>query len=282
MRIRIFPIMTVVALSFAGPLAAAPEEGEAKDVEESSLFSLSDFSLRVGFYNIKASTEVRVDALGGRIGTSVDLEDDLDLEDEKSASYLSLAWRMSGPHFLEMEQFTFKRSGATTLSGEIEFGDNVFEFGSIVNSYFDTKVTRISYAYVIHDSDKFALGMSGGLHITKLNYGISDIVARFSEEDVAFTAVTAPLPVIGMTAGWNISEKWLMYGRVQIFRLSIDDYAGRLDHASVKLEYDAFKHVGIGVGYDLFDLDLEIDKRLWNGSVNFRFHGPIAYLKGYF
>ena len=282
MRIRIFPIMTVVALLFAGPLAAAPQEGEAKDVEESSLFSLSDFSFRVGFYNIAATTEVRVDALGGLIGTSIDLEDDLDLEDEKSASYLSFAWRMSGRHFLEMEQFTFKRSGAATLSGEIEFGDNVFEFGALVTSYFDTKVTRISYAYVIHDSDKFAFGMSGGLHITKLNTGISDVRASFSEPDVAFAAVTAPLPVIGMSAGWSITEKWFLYGRLQIFRLSINEYTGRLDHASVKMEYDAFKHVGVGVGYDLFDLDLDIDKRFWNGNINYNFHGPILYLKGYF
>lgn len=282
MRIHIFPIMTVVAVLFAGPLAAAPQEGEAKDVEESSLFSLSDFSFRVGFYNITATTGIRLDALGGLIGASIDLEDDLDLEEVKSASYLSFAWRMSGRHFLEMEQFTFKRSGATTLTAEVEFGDNVFEFGAIVNSYFDTKVTRISYAYVVHDSDNFVLGLSAGLHITKLNTGISEILVSFSDQDVAFASVTAPLPVIGMTAGWSINEKWFMYGRVQIFRLSIDDYDGRLDHASVKLEYDAFKHVGIGVGYDLFDLDLDIDKRLWNGNVNFRFHGPILYLKGYF
>ena len=282
MHIRIFPIMIVFAALIAGPLAAAPQDEEAKDVEDSSRFSLSDFNFRVGFYKITATTEIRLDALGGLIGTSIDLEDDLDLPEDKSASYLSFSWRMSGRHFLEMEQFTFKRSGAATLTGEIEFGDNVFEFGALVNSYFDTRVTRISYAYVIHDSNKFALGLSAGLHITKLNTGIRDIASPFSNQDVAFAAVTAPLPVIGMTAGWRISEKLFMYGRVQIFRLSIDDYAGKLDHASVKLEYDAFKHVGVGVGYDLFDLNLDIDRRLWNGNINFRFHGPILYLKGYF
>jgi hypothetical protein len=282
MHLRIFPTMTIFATLIAGPLVAAPQEEEAKDVEDSSRFSLSDFSFRVGFYRITATTEIRLDGRGGRIGTSIDLEDDLDLQEEKSASYLSFAWRMSGRHFLEMEQFTFKRSGSTTLSGEFEFGDTVFEFGALVDSYFDTRVTRISYAYVVHDSDKFVLGLSAGLHITKLNTGIRDVVRPFSDEDVAFAAVTAPLPVIGMTAGWRINEQWFMYGRVQIFRLSIDDYAGQLDHASVKLEYDAFKHVGIGVGYDLFDLGLDIDKRLWNGNINFRFHGPILYLKGYF
>ena len=79
-----------------------------------------------------------------------------------------------------------------------------------------------------------------------------------------------------------INEKWFMYGRVQIFRLTYGDFSGSLDHASAKLEYGAFEHVGIGVGYDLFDLGLDVDRDRWNGDVSFRFSGPILYLKGKF
>lgn len=262
----------------AGSLAAA----ESETTEEGTRFSLEDFSFRAGIYDISAHTHIRVDALGGLIGTTIDLEDDLAIDDHKTTSYLSFAWRMSGRHFLEVEYFNLNRSGAATLTAEIEFGDNTFNFGAEVKSFFDTQVTRVSYAYLIKDSEKFAFALSAGLHITDLNTGISDIASQFSEPAVVVAAVTAPLPVIGMSGAWRINDKWFMYGRLQIFRLTFDDFSGSLDHASVKLEYDAFEHVGIGVGYDLFDLGVAVDRKLWNGDVSFRFHGPIFYLKGHF
>lgn len=278
MFIRTALIACIILPMCAGSLAAAASESTESGIR----FSLENFSLRAGIYDISASTSIRLDALGGLVGTTIDLEDDLSLDDRKSTSYLSLAWRMSGRHFLEVEYFDLNRSGAATLTGEIEFGDQIFGFGAEVKSFFDMQVFRVGYAYIFKDTEKFAFALSAGLHITDLNTGISEINSQFGEADVAVAAVTAPLPVVGMTGAWNLNDKWLLYGRLQIFRLTIDDFSGSLDHASIKLEYDAFEHVGFGVGYDLFDMGIDVDRRLWNGNVTFRFHGPILYLKGYF
>ncbi len=284
---RIALITCVVFSLSAAPLAVASEieEAESQQVEESGKgkrFSLQDFSFRAGFYNISASTKIRLDALGGLVGTTIDLEDDLDLDDNKSTYYLSFAWRMSGRHFLEFEYFNLDRRGTATLTGAIAFGEEVFDFGAEVKSFFDTDVTRVSYAYLLKDTDKFAFALSAGLHITDLHTGISEINSQFSEESVAVAAVTAPLPVLGVTGAWRISDKWFMYGRLQVFRLTFEDFSGRLDHASVKLEYGMFDHVGIGVGYDMFALGVDVDRKLWNGDVTFSFKGPIVYLKGSF
>ena len=285
---RFASITCVILTFFSGPLAlasAADESIESESVgesEEGTRFSLEDFNFRAGFYNISANTRIRLDALGGLLGTTIDLEDDLDLDDNKSTYYLSFAWRMSGRHFLEFEYFNLNRSGAATLTAEIEFGDQTFGFGAEVKSFFDTDVTRVSYAYLIKDAEKFALALSAGLHITDLNAGISELNAQFAEQNVAVAAVTAPLPVLGMTAAWRINDKWFMYGRVQLFRLTFDDFSGRLDHASVKLEYDAFENIGFGLGFDLFAMGVDVNRKQWNGDVTFSFKGPIFYLKGHF
>jgi len=272
---------------FAAPLVVASEleEAESQQVEESKdgkRFSLKDFSFRAGFYNISANTRIRLDALGGLIGTTIDLEDDLDLDENKSTYYLSFGWRVSGRHFLEFEYFNLDRRGTATLTAEIEFGDEVFDIGAEVKSFFDTDVTRVSYAYLLKDSDKFAFALSAGLHITDLNTGITEINSQFAQDTVAVAAVTAPLPVVGLTAAWKMSDKWFMYGRLQIFRLTFDDFSGRLDHVSVKLEYNMFEHVGVGLGYDFFAMGVDVDRKLWNGDVTFSFKGPILYLKGQF
>ena len=268
----------LIALAVALPVDVRAEDADT----DGRKFRLSDFTFRVGWYDISSKTVVRLDSNVGNLGTVFSFENDLNLDEKKSTFYGSFSWRMSGRHYLEVEQFRLARSGLQTLSGEIEFGDDVFEIGATVDSYFDTRVTRVSYAYLLHDSKKYAVALSAGLHLTDLAMGITEINTGFAIENVEVAEVTAPLPVVGVTAAWRISEKWLLFGRAQIFRLEIPDYKGQLDHFSAKLEYSAFKHFGVGVGIDVFDLKLDINKLLWNGTVDFEFTGPIVYLTGRF
>ena len=246
------------------------------------MFSPANFDLRLGSYYISSTTEIRVDALNGLIGTTIDLENDLNLDERKATPYFALSWRMSGNHFLELEQFNLARSGDQTLIAEINFGDQAFLIGAMVNSFFDTKVTRLSYAYKIYDTKRSAVAVSAGIHRTKLATGITEVASQFVADQPAFAEVTAPLPVIGAAAAWKFSEQWSVTGRAQIFRLTIAEYSGRLDHVSVHLDYDPFKYVGFGLGYDLFSINLDIEREQWQGSVRYRFNGPMLYLKGHF
>ena len=270
---------------FAGPLTAAAQDEEsdtATEAKEGSMFSPANFYLRLGSYFITSTTEIRVDALGGIIGTAIDLEDDLNLDQRKATPYFAFSWRMSGKHFLELEQFNLTRSGDQMLSAEIEFGDEVFQIGAIVNSFFDTKVTRLSYAYKIYDTERSIVALSAGIHRTELATGITELVGQFSANPAAVAEVTAPLPVIGAAAAWKFNEQWSVTGRAQFFRLTIAEYSGRLDHFAMHLDYDPFKYVGFGVGYDLFSINLDIEKKHWQGNVRYRFHGPMLYIKGHF
>jgi hypothetical protein len=266
------------ALAFALPVELRAEDAET----EGRKFNFRDIVFRVGWYSISSNTVVRLDGNNGNLGTTLSLENDLNLDDEKSTFYGAIGWRLSGRHYMEVEHFRLARSGLQTLTAEIKFGDDVFEIGAKVDSYFDTRVTRVSYAYLVHDSRKYAVALSAGLHLTDLSMGITELSTQFAVENVEIAEVTVPLPVIGVTGAWRINDKWFLFGRAQVFRLEIADYKGHLDHFSAKLEYSAFKHFGIGVGFDVFDLKLDVNKRLWNGTVDFEFRGPIVYLSGTF
>ncbi len=83
--------------------------------------------------------------------------------------------------------------------------------------------------------------------------GISD-----EEDSSEFSDVTAPLPVLGLSGSWEFAPKWSLYGRLQIFRLEVGDYDGSIDHLAIRLEHQTFRHVGFGLGYDFFELDIDI------------------------
>jgi hypothetical protein len=274
-------VLTFLSIALCSPGAYADDEEE--EFEDDPVYTDKRFALRAGVYDITASTRLRLDSSNGEFGTQIDLESDLNLEDNKSSSYFEVTWRFKERHALEFETFGLDRAGLETLTGEIKFGDEVYEVGAVVNSYFNTDVTRISYAYIFNSSDTFSFAASAGIHVTSIRTGISEISPAIqSVENVEVADVTAPLPVIGISAGWGITDRLSVFGRAQMFRLEFDDYRGQLDHATLKMEYEFSEHFGAGIGYDLFDITVSADKPHFDGSVRFRFHGPILFLTGTF
>lgn len=51
---------------------------------------------------------------------------------------------------------------------------------------------------------------------------------------------------------------------------------------NVSLEYNLFKYVGAGIGYNYFNLDLEIDTSDYLGSSEMEYQGLQLFMKFYF
>lgn len=240
-------------------------------------FERPRFNFRLGAYFASADTEVRLDATDGSIGTVVDFEDDLDLDDDEVMALIGFDWRFAQMHRLELEYFELDRGGFQTLSGNIEYGDTLFPFESEVSSFFNTDIFRVGYSYSFFQDQTRELAVGVGFHITDLAAGISD-----EEDSSEFSDVTAPLPVLGIEGGWAFAPKWVLYGRLQIFRLEVGDFDGSIDHLAIRLEHQTFRHVGFGLGYDYFELDVDIDDSDWRGFANYQFDGPTVYVKATF
>ena len=258
-----------------------PALAEGNDI---SLRGFERAEFRAGLYQISARTRVRVDGNGGNIGTTLNFEDDLNIPRDDSTGFFGARLRVKSRHFFEYEHFGLSRAGAQTLTGEIEFDDTVFPVGADVRSFFDIKVNRLGYTYALAVTPTFGIGLSGGIHVTEIDTGITEVTidTPFALENTEIAKVTAPLPVIGVTGAWRISENWRVKGRLQLFRLQFDGIAGQLDHVSLTMENTTFKNVGFGLGWDLFALDVSMKEQYWNGKVDFRFSGPMIFLMGYF
>jgi hypothetical protein len=235
------------------------------------------FVVRGGAYFASADTQVRLDATDGSVGTDIDFEDDLDLDDDETLLLLGFDWRFAQRHRLELEYFELNRGGFQTLQGTIDFGDETFPFETEVASFFNTDILRAGYTYsiIMDETKELALGI--GFHITDLAMGIRD-----EEDSSEFSDVTAPLPVIGVEGAWGFAPKWSIYGRLQVFRLEVGGYEGSIDHLAVRLEHQTFRYIGFGLGYDFFELDVDIDDSEWRGFANYQFQGPTLYVRASF
>ncbi len=74
---------------------------------------------------------------------------------------------------------------------------------------------------------------------------------------------------------YSPAKRWLINTRVDFMTASIGDYDGTLWNASVGLNFQASRHIGVALAYQYFDVELNVDKSDWTGGVNLRYSGPI-------
>lgn len=277
-RRPVFIACAVVAASVFGGTAFAADELDMQA-------ELSPFSLRLGVYDMNLSTRVRVDGFGGNLGTVLDFEDDLNLDDNKDTFDVAFRWRFGEKHYVEVEYFRLRRNGLQRVDGEIRFGEAVLPIGADVRSSFTTEVTRLGYAYRIVRNRDWGLALSAGVHVTRLRAALTEVDFDNIEVplgDTEIAAVTAPLPVFGVSAARRLSKKWSLIVNAQYFAVEVDDVDGRIEHGALHFEHDTFDRVGFGLGYDWFDVEVKSQDRFWNGRADVRFHGPVLFLKGSF
>ncbi len=240
----------------------------------------------LGGFAPTSSTTIRLDLLGGAIGTELNLEDDLGLKDRDFSGYVGYARRLgqTGKHIVEIEHFSIQRNGGTILAGDITIEGEVFPVGATVTSDFDTTVTRIGYGWEFYRREHATMGFQFGLHVTDIKIGVDDIVGTGGGVyiDAVVESVSAQLPVIGFTGTWQFKPRWLLAGRYQLFRLEFDDFDGRMDHIRATVEREAWKHFAFGFGYDFFGIDIDAGDNEVFWKIDWNYGGPTFYVRAHF
>src|SRR5215831_3033535 len=130
---------------------------------------VAPFTIQLGAFQAKASTTVRLDSDRGGNGTTVNLESDLNLTDNKTLPDLEFLWRINPRHGVEGSYVRLNRSGTRTISGTINWGEISFPVNTEVNSTFDSDVWRVAYRYSpINDGAGNELALLLGAHYTTL------------------------------------------------------------------------------------------------------------------
>jgi hypothetical protein len=110
------------------------------------------------------------------------------------------------------------------------------------------------------------------------NAVVNGVPAGFRRESVS---AKAPLPNIGAWYTYSISPKWAFRARLDWLSAKVGEYDGTLINAAAGLNYQIFEHAGFGLSYNLFDLDLNINKRGWHGNVNTSYEGAFVHMSFY-
>jgi hypothetical protein len=197
----------------------------------------------------------------------------LGLKDKKTIGKLDFMYRFGGFHRLKYSYSVVKRSGTASIANDIVVGYKIFQAGTVVNSKNESETMRLSYGYSVLRDNQKELGITAGLHRTRLETSITSTITGELESNRADPI----LPTIGSFGSVVIGPRTRVDFEAQFFRLDYDRYEGALNYVRVELLRE-LGHVGLGIGYSYYWLRLDSTNRDFMGAVEFRHRGTSASL----
>jgi hypothetical protein len=267
--------------------AAALLLGSPAAIADEAPSLLTDsFQVALGTFIITSEPSVQLKGDTGS-GDTVDFDEALGGGDSQRIRFDSF-WRFgdSRRHKLKLIAFDMSRQNSTTFDEEIEWGGDVYPVDARIDAEFSFTVIEAAYEYAFVKRDRYELDGSVGLHYTSMDSSLK-AKAEFSggtlTEDISNSAsADLPLPAFGLRGIWDLTHNFWLDATAQYFALSIDEFDGSLQDYRVMVTWQPKKWLGVGLGYNHFKVDVDVDKSDFNGSLDWTYSGPMIFYSASF
>src|SRR5262245_15323943 len=256
-------IFFVCAAATSASLQAA--EGMIPQGEES-------LKLSVGAMLLRFDSGVRLEGSQGR-SSELDLEDMGGVERNKSTAWAEATWRFASRHRLGLQVFTARRQNTQAISENVVIEDQDVPVNTVLSTEARTTFFIANYQYSFVKSDRMEVSGLLGLYTARFRFkfGATEPFVEFDRK------ATAPLPVLGAGIAYYMNPRWTVSGFGEGLKLRSGDLDASLVNAGVSTDYMLPRHFGVGVGYNLTSLRLNVATSDFNGRVTWTTQGLMAF-----
>jgi len=228
----------------------------------------------IGGFRSDFDTNIRVDSRELGQGTEFGFERDLGLDSTDSLARYEAAVRIGDRHRLSLTYFDAAREKSARIQRTIEFGDLVYDVDLRLRGSFDARVAEILYHFAFWRSERVRAEALIGVHELTLRARLAAELAGTGEAAVGVAKASGPLPVVGTSIFWQLSKRWRYDLHLQALDAEFGDFDGRVLDVRTGFAFRPSDHFEVALYYNRFDLDLDIDKPRWTGTLDFDYHGP--------
>jgi hypothetical protein len=287
MRFRItlaaMPVLACGLFAAAGP-ALAQSGAYAQDM-------LNDkFNISVGGFIV--GTDVKGELNGRATGgqQEVDFGKDFGLDNDATRVRLDGLWRITPRHRLRFMYFDTQNDGARTLDRTINWGDYTFNVGARVTAETRIRIAELAYEYAFSRQPAYEIAGTIGVHYLDTQVKLTGAASITDGNGVVTSAgavtrensVPAPLPVIGLRGNWAVAPKFLVDAHAQFFWAEVQGYDGTITDARLAGTWMFARNFGVGLGYNYFGVDVDVDKSSFNGTLKVGYSGLQLFVTGTF
>ncbi len=271
--------LVVCMLCFAGPQLTVAAESE--DLHP---YLERGFSLDLGIFYPDRELDLRVNGSIAGINDQIDFDKRRQIKKSDDVFAGELSWRFRGRWSIVGQYFKSTDSTRAVLEEDIEWGNVVFGAGSNAAVGTNFTLTRIFFGRQLNTGQSHDVGIGGGIHWLNMGAFIEGEILINGTPAAARRSVSAeaPLPNIGAWYKYSISPRWALRGRLDLLSADVGDYDGLLLNVALGVNFRAFEHVGVGLNYNYFKLDIGIDKSNWRGDIETIYDGVYVYASFYY
>jgi hypothetical protein len=260
--------------TFDTPLSAQDTKAPEPSGNYPNMYRRMGLSLGAAFYS-HFDSSAQVDT-STSVGTTLDLEDLLGLDDHNVVARVDAFYAFSPRHRIDVSAYDIDRDGQRAIDEDIQVGPGVIPAGEVDTSL-ETLIVKADYRYNFVADTRTAIGASIGLHTMGIDLRVESTDFDVSEE----FRVTAPLPVIGLHGEYALSERWKLLGSAELFQVDLGYAQGFLADNRLAIEHDLFDHFGWGLAFNGFQLDAEVEDSSLVTDLEYAYQGLFVYLRAY-
>jgi Protein of unknown function, DUF481 len=242
----------------------------ADDSRISPWFAQDKFHLSLGTFITDYDSKFRLTSSKLGIGTRLDFEDDLGLDESSTVLRIASHYRLSARHRLDFSYLDLSRDGKTETRFPIIIDDTLFRSGSSLKTEFDYQVLKLAYAYSFWQTDDLDVSASAGLYTFNIGLKFESNNGQQEGDDK-----TTPFPMFGLQLKYRLSEQLYFSSSHEYFSIN-ENFEGKLTDSIVALEYRPFEHFGFGLGYSIVTLFAE-DKE-GDDEFDYEYGGYLSYV----
>jgi len=224
-------------------------------------YALSDFD-----------ANMTLESAASGAGLSISPIETLGMDFDTTVFRMDGRYRISDAHGLQFSWYRISSNGYKILGKDIEWGEIVIPASAEVNSELKYDIFKLGYLWSFYHNDKVELGVGGGIHATRLSLALQARSSGGTHLDTQDVDTTVPLPVVMFMIAYRIDDKWSWSIENQWFSMNFETIRGAYNDSTVRIEYQAWDNVSLGVGLGVNNLFLEDD----NGDYIFRYRNRIA------
>lgn len=264
-----------------GILTAPIQAQESSDVHP---YLTNKYTVDMGVFFPDRTLKIRVNGTIPGANRNVDFENRLRVKEDDETFALNLGWRYRENWSLFTQYFESGVSSGAVLAEDVKWKDTVFVAGSNVRAGQDFALFRVFFGRAFDTSERHEFGVGAGFHWLEIRAFIEGNVilggggTTFRREAVS---ASGPLPNIGVWYKYSLSPRWAFRSRLDWLAASVGDYDGKIINASFGVNYQTSDHFGIGLDYNLIELDVDVSKSDWQGRAAISYDGLYASMSFY-
>jgi len=245
------------------------------------------YKLTIGGLATDFETTLRINSHDNSIDDKIELEDGLGFDSEVRSAWIRGEWRMAPRHRLSLLYTQFNRTSEITSTTDIDIGGNIIKAGAFIGSSARTHLFDIEYQYSFFKRPNIELGVTAGLYWMNTVFELTaagevifegETEPEFSTNYEANQRLIAPLPLIGLTLGYEINDSWRLKAGARFFDVTISDIDGYIFSSNLGTEYYFTRHFGLGAKLALFNLSVKHNGVVFTNTITYEYSGVQVYL----